>query len=113
GAGRARAHGRHRDPRAGAGRPPAGAVSREQDRRHLPRRTRGDALMPWSVTPTTLGSSFDDEDADYEGEIEDGVDVDIEVELPREIWTAIQAEGRPAETVAFVDGVQRIDGDYT
>ena len=69
--------------------------------------------MPWSVTPPTLSSSFDDEDADYEGEIEDGVDVDIEVELPREIWTAIQAEGRPAETVAFVDGVQRIDGDYT
>ena len=40
--------------------------------------------MPWSVRPPTLGSSFDDlDDGGFEGE--DGAEVDIEVELPREI----------------------------
>jgi hypothetical protein len=67
--------------------------------------------MPWSVRPPTLGSSFDEDDDSFENE--DGAEVELEVELPREIWSAIQPDGRPAETVAFVDGVQRIDGDFT
>jgi hypothetical protein len=69
--------------------------------------------MPWSVQPPKLGSSFDEEPEDYEHEVEDGVDVDTEVELPREIWSTLQPDGHRAETVAFVDGVQRVDGDFT
>src|SRR5581483_1052932 len=112
GAGRVRAHGGHSHPRAGAGRPLAGAVPREQGLRHLPRRACGDTLMRWSVSPPTLGSSFDEDMENFEEPV-DGIDVDVEVELPREIWSAIQPDGRPAETVAFVDGVQRIDGDFS